>query len=76
MNLICNNNNLWIRLSFHFTYDTDEKIRDFEIHLPIISVIPMLLYPRIFSGLLIYVYIYIYIYTYYECVHVCVYVYI
>ena len=24
MNLICNNNNLWIRLSFHFTYDTDE----------------------------------------------------
>ena len=31
-----NNNNLYIRLSFHFTYDTDEEITDFEIHSPII----------------------------------------
>ena len=54
LNFICNNNNnLYIRLSFHFTYDTDEEIRDFEIHLSRISndVILMLLYPHIFIWL-------------------------
>ena len=50
LDFICNNNNLYIRLSFHFTYDTDEEIRDFEIYLSITSndVILMLLYPHIF----------------------------
>ena len=33
---ICNNN-LYIPLSFHFTYDTDEEIIDFEIYMSIIS---------------------------------------
>ena len=38
MNFICNNNNnLYILLSFHFAYGTDEEIRDFEIYLSIIS---------------------------------------
>ena len=36
LNFICDNNNLYIRLSFHFTYDTDEETRDFEIYLSII----------------------------------------
>ena len=46
LNFICNNNNLYIRLSFHFTYDTDEEIRDFEIYLSVIlnDVILMLLF--------------------------------
>ena len=26
LNFICDNNNLCLRLSFHFTYDTDEEI--------------------------------------------------
>ena len=30
LNFLCGNNNLYIRLSFHFTYDTDEEIVDFE----------------------------------------------
>ena len=30
LNCICSNNNLYMRLSFHFTYDTDEEIVDFE----------------------------------------------
>ena len=48
-NFICNNNNLYIRLSFHFTCDIDEEIRDFEIYLSIIpnDMILMLLYPHI-----------------------------
>ena len=37
LNFICNNNNLIVRLSFHFAYDTDEEIRDFEIYLSNIS---------------------------------------
>ena len=36
LNFICINN-LYIRLSFHFTYNTDEEIIDFEIYLWIIS---------------------------------------
>ena len=53
LNFICNNNNLYIRLSFHFTYDTDEEIRDFEIYLLVISndVILMLLFPYIIHAL-------------------------
>ena len=31
LNFICNNNNLYMRLSFYFTYDTDKDIRDFEM---------------------------------------------
>ena len=31
LNFICNNNNLYIFLSFHFTYDIDEEITDFEV---------------------------------------------
>ena len=34
---ICNENNSYISLSFHFTYNTDEEIRDFEIYLPMVS---------------------------------------
>ena len=51
LTFICNNNNLYIRLSFHFTYDTDEEIRDFEIYLSVIlnDVILMLLFPHIFK---------------------------
>ena len=51
LNFTCNNNNLYIRLSTHFTYDTDKEIRDFEIYFSIISnnVILMLLYPHIFK---------------------------
>ena len=51
LNFICNNNDLYIRLSFHFIYDTDEEIRDFEIYLSVISndVILMLLFPDIFK---------------------------
>ena len=30
LNCICSNNNLYMRLSFHFTYGTDEEIVDFE----------------------------------------------
>ena len=48
LNFICHNNNnnnnnnnninnLYIRPSFHFTYDTDEEIIDFEICLSIIQ---------------------------------------
>ena len=37
LNFICNNNNLFVRLSFHFAYGIDEEIRDFEIYLSIIS---------------------------------------
>ena len=37
LHFICNNNNLYIRLSFDFTYDTDEEILDLEIYLSIIS---------------------------------------
>ena len=37
LNFICNNNSLYIRLSFYFTYGTDEEIRGFEIYLPVIS---------------------------------------
>ena len=36
LNFSCNNN-LYIHLLFHFTYDTDEQIIDFEIHLSLIS---------------------------------------
>ena len=64
LTFICNNNNLYIRLSFHCTYDTDEEIRDFEIHLSVIlnDVILMLLFPYIFKWFFdIYIYIYIYI---------------
>ena len=68
LNFICSNNNLYIRLPFQFTYDTDKKIRDFEIYLSIISneVILMLLFPQIFKWffLCIYIYIYVYIYVY------------
>ena len=48
--------NLYIRLSFHFTCDTDEEIRDFEMYLSIISkdVILMLLY---YTSYYIYIYI-------------------
>ena len=51
LTFICNNNNLYIRLSFHCTYDTDEEIRDFEIYLSVIlnDVILMLLFPHIFK---------------------------
>ena len=54
LNFVCNNNNLYICLSFHFTYDTDEEIRDFEIYLSIISndVILMLVFPHIFKQFL------------------------
>ena len=64
LTFICNNNNLYIRLSFHCTYDTDEEIRDFEIYLSVIlnNVILMLLFPHIFQWFFdIYIYIYIYI---------------
>ena len=67
LNFISSNNNLYTHLSFHFTYDTDKGIIDFEIYLSIISndVILMLLYPRIFKWFFdIYIYIYIYIYKY------------
>ena len=37
LSFICNNN-LYIRLLFHFTYDTDEEIIDLEIYLSIIYV--------------------------------------
>ena len=37
LNFNCNNNNFYIHLSFHFTYNTDEEIREFEIYLLIIS---------------------------------------
>ena len=40
LNFICNNNNLYRRLSFHFTYDTDEEIRDFEIRCDIDVALP------------------------------------
>ena len=51
LTFICNNNNLYIRLSFHCTYDTDEEIRDFEIYLSVIlnDVILMLILPHIFK---------------------------
>ena len=51
LNFICNNKNLYICLSFHFTYDTDEEVIDSKIYLSIISndVILMLLYPHIFT---------------------------
>ena len=60
LNFICNNNNLIVRLSFHFAYDTDEEIRDFEIYL---SNISRMWYWCCFTltpsyGFLIYVYIY------------------
>ena len=61
LDFICNNHNLYVGLSFHFTYDTDEEIRDFEIYLSIISncVILILLYPHIFIWFFdIYIYIY------------------
>ena len=66
LNFICNNDNLYIRLSIHFTYDTEEEIIDFEIYLSIISnnVILMLLFPHSFKWLfdiIWYIYIYIYI---------------
>ena len=78
-----NNNNLYIRLSFHFTYDNDEETIDFEIYLSIISnnVILMSLYPRIFKwffDIYIYIYIYImyiYIYLYIYTQHVYIYIY-
>ena len=38
-----------MRLSFHFTYDADEEIRDFEIYLSIVSRM-LLLYPHTFKG--------------------------
>ena len=52
LNFICNIN-LHIRLSFHFTYDTDEEIIGFKIHLSIISSdsILMLFYPHTFKWL-------------------------
>ena len=62
LNFICSNNNLCICLSFHFTYHTDEEIRDFKIYLSIIStdVILMSLFPHIFKWFFnIYIYIYI-----------------
>ena len=67
LNFICNNDNLYIRLSIHFTYDTEEEIIDFEIYLSIISnnVILMLFFPHSFKWLfdiIWYIYIYIYIY--------------
>ena len=51
LNFICNNNNLYIRPSIHFTYDINKEIRDFEIYLSIVSndVILMLLFPHIFK---------------------------
>ena len=50
LNFICNNN-LYIRLSFHFTYEFYEEVIGSKIYLPIISddVILMLLYPHIFK---------------------------
>ena len=51
--------NLYIRLSFHFIYDTDEEIRDFKIYFPIISkdMILTLLYPNTFKSFFdIYIY--------------------
>ena len=56
LNFICNNN-LYIHLPCHFTYDTDQEIIDFKIYLSIISnyVILMLFYSHIFN----YVYVYI-----------------
>ena len=71
-----NNNNLYIRLSFHFTYDNDEETIDFEIYLSIISnnVILMSLYPRIFKWFFdIYIYIYIYIYIIYIYIYLYIY---
>ena len=73
LNFICNNNDLYICLSFHFTYNSDEEIRDIEIYLSIIwnNAILMLLFPHIFKWFFdIYIYIYIYIYT-----HIYIYIY-
>ena len=36
LNFTCNDNNWLIRLSFHFTYDSDEEIIDFKLCLSII----------------------------------------
>ena len=49
--IICNINNFCIRLSFHFTYDTDEETRDSEIYLSVIlnHVMLMLLFHHIFK---------------------------
>ena len=63
LNFICNHNNLHIRLPFDFTYDRDEEIRDFEIHLSIISRMwywcCFTLTPS--NGFLIYICVYLYI---------------
>ena len=78
LNFLCNNNNLYICLSFHFTYDTYKEIRDFERYLSVTSnnVILMLLFPHIFKWFLdIYIHIYIYIYIYIY-IHTYIYMYI
>ena len=69
LTFICNNNNLYIRLSFHFTYDTDEEIRDFEIYLSVIlnDVILMLILPHIFKWFFDIYILYIYIYKQQYC---------
>ena len=63
LNFICNNNNLFVRLSFHFAYGIDEEIRDFEIYLSIISRMwywcCFTLTPS--NGFLIYICVYLYI---------------
>ena len=84
LNFICNNNNnLCIHPLFHFRYNTDEEIIDFEIYLSIISndMILMLLYPHNFKWffdihIYIYnIYIYIYIYNIYIYIYI-IYIYI
>ena len=71
-NFICSNNNLYIDLLFHFTYDTDEEItdekiifvnnfkrRDSGIDLPLRSHLQM-----VFGYIHTYIHTYIYIYEY------------
>ena len=78
LNFISSNNNLYIHLSFHFTYDIDKGIIDFEIYLSIISndVILMLLYPHIFKWFfdtytyITYVYLHTHIYHYHIHYHI------
>ena len=57
---------MYICLWFHFTYDTAEEIRDFEIYLSIISNDVYIC---------IYIHIYIYRYTYIYIIYICIYVY-
>ena len=64
LNFICSNNNLCIRLSFHFTYDIDEEIRDVYVYIHI--CVSVLLCGYMYSGMHV-CSLYTHMYMYIKC---------